>query len=928
MNMKLPLIIAFLLLVISQVTSQKKYLFLEDFLKNEPNTVITSCLPNNLENKKFLNENKIEIKYETENWVFFSTSSNWVNENKHQPSLKDFYFEFSNPMAMADSAITRHKVNLVHQGFNLDTSYTGKDVIIGIVDQGIDFNHSDFKLQSGKTRVLRYWDHTVNGSNAPQPYNYGVVWDSSAINNGTCTSLETGTIHGSTVSGMAAGNGRANNRNKGVAPEADIIVVETNFNLQNWTLSIADACDYIFRVADSLGKPAVINLSLGTYLGSHDGKDPAAEYIDSLVEAKEGRIVVCAAGNAGAQGKFHIQNSVDQDTSFFWNLNNPGVTFVGNNKILFDLWADSSEANINFAFGADLPAPTYEFRGRTAFRNFLDNSNTFPMLYDTLYSSTGQRLACIETFREFEGSNFHMQVVFRTIDSLNYLYRFETFGSGKFDVWGGSWQKLSNFQTTIPTADVMPGIFNYVMPDTLQSIVSSWNCSDKVISVGNLRNRLNYIDKNNNIYTPSSTVAVGQLAETSSKGPSRNGVVKPDVSASGDLSLAAAPLSFLSNSANNSSIDQGGFHARNGGTSMSSPLVAGIAALYLQKCKNARYSDFKMDLINSSSSDAQSGITPNFGYGYGKVNAHETLLQKHKSVSITGPSGICVGQTVSLGYNSNMTPISVVWSNGFQSNSINTAIPGGYSVMLSDQLGCRTKGTKNLISYPLPFVDAGPNRIICPGSSITLTGTGEATTYAWNQTIQNNIPFVPTNSGFYTVTGTSVNGCVSKDSCFIDFFTIQPVNYSEIVTLIGTQDLAFNVTPGNPTGGFYSGSGIIGTSFHPGLAGVGEHYIVYSLVDANGCISSDSSLIVVYDNVGIKEIESKVKFFPNPTNDYLTIQTSKLIEMSCYSIEGRKIEEIRVGNEYILNVSNYANGLYYLEFKYGENRKPLYFIKN
>jgi hypothetical protein len=81
---------------------------------------------------------------------------------------------------------------------------------------------------------------------------------------------------------MAVGNGRANNTNKGVAPDADIIVVETDFGLPNWTLTIADACDYIFKVADSLGKPAVVNLSLGTYLGSHDGKDPAAEYIDQL----------------------------------------------------------------------------------------------------------------------------------------------------------------------------------------------------------------------------------------------------------------------------------------------------------------------------------------------------------------------------------------------------------------------------------------------------------------------------------------------------------------------------------------------------------------------------------------------------------------------------------------------------------------------
>jgi hypothetical protein len=361
---------------------------------------------------------------------------------------------------------------------------------------------------------------------------------------------------------------------------------------------------------------------------------------------------------------------------------------------------------------------------------------------------------------------------------------------------------------------------------------------------------------------------------------------------------------------------------------MSSPIVTGIAALYLQKCKMASYSDFKMDLTNSTISDAQSGLTPNFGYGFGKVNAHELILQKHNLVNISGPSGICAGQTVSLGFNSNIIPTSVIWSNGSQSNSVNTAIAGSYSVTLTDQIGCRAKGTKNLSSFPLPFVDAGPNRIICPNSTITLSGTGEAVTYSWNKNVQNNVPFIPTSSGFYAVTGTSTNGCISKDSSFIDFFTVQPVSYTEGLTSIGLQDLAFNVSPGIPSGGFYSGDGVIGTSFHPSLAGLGDHYIVYSIVDANGCTSSDSSLIVVYNNVGLKELETTVRIFPNPAKDYLTIQSDEIIELTCYFFDGKIIEKMIVEKEFVLNTSNYANGIYFFQFKNYQSRKPLYFIKN
>lgn len=911
-----------------QLLSQKTYLNFQEFSKNENSINFNTCISNTSQNIDLLLKNNIKIKYSTKNWIYFNANSSWVKDQIESGKLKNIYFEFSNPRSLSDSAVVRHKINLVHNGYNLDTAYTGKGVIIGIVDEGIDFNHPDFKFANGKTRVLKYWDHTINGANAPQPYNYGVVWDSITINNGTCISLENVTAHGTTVSGIAAGNGRANNKNKGVAPEADIVVVETNFNLQNWTLSIADACDYIFKIADSLGKPAVINLSLGAYMGSHDGKDPAAEFIDSLLTAKNGRIIVCAAGNSGSQGKYHVGGVVDQDTTFFWNINNSGYTFVGTNKILFDLWTDTSEADIHFAYGADLPGPNYGFRGRTIFHHFLDNSTTFPIIFDTLYSSNGHRLACIETYREYVGTNFHLQTVFRTIDSLNYLYRFETFGNGKIDVWGGAWQQMSDFKTTIPNTSLMPSITHYMMPDTLQTIVSSWNCSDKVISVGNIRNRLSHLDKNNNLYSPNLNYSVGQLSSSSSKGPSRIGVTKPDVVASGDITLAAGPMWYLSNSANNSTIDQGGFHIRNGGTSMSSPVVAGIAALYLQKCSNASYQDFKTDLLNTSLTDSQTGMTPNNAYGYGKVNAHETLLQKHYPISIIGPSGICIGQTVTLSYSTQMNPSMINWSNGFHTSTISTNIPGNYSVYLENEKGCRTKASKNLQSYTLPYVDAGDNQIICSGTYITLVGSGQATSYIWNNNVQNNVAFIPSHSGYYKVTGYDSNGCSSIDSTFIDFYNVQPVSYNETVSNIGVEDIAFNVTQGNPSGGNYSGDGIIGTTFHPGLAGIGDHYIVYSLIDNNGCISSDSSLINVYNNLGINQLNYGFSLYPNPTNDLLNIISDNPIELVCYSIDGKKIEELKVDYSYQLNTFSYPNGIYYIISKNNMNNKPKYFIKN
>ena len=684
-----------LILYVGDVLGQK--LGFHQILESSPDEITVFCIPNNSGNIELLEEDQVKIKYSTSSWLFISATPRWIDLRKKEGQLDDFYFEYAPPVALDDTSRLIHSVNQVHSGLApLEAPYTGDGVIIGIVDQGLDWQHPDFQFSNGDTRVLKYWDHSNNGPNTPMAYGYGQLWDSTDINNGTCTSLEESTAHGTSVAGIALGNGNANGTNKGMAPAASIIVVESNFSLPNWTLTIADAIDFIFNEAELLGMPAVVNLSLGTYLGSHDGNDPASEAIEMLLDESPGRIVVSAAGNSGAQGSYHHQNSPNvMDTNFVWFENNPSGT-LGANTIFFDLWSDTSEMHWKYAIGADSPAPTYDFKGRT---EFSDPSASIGITkYDTLWSGSN-RLATFEVYTEIVNGNFHMQFYATNVDSVDYLYRFETTGTGKYDLWSGEWIGFNDMVTAPPTPLEMPAISNYIIPDSNQTIVSSWNCSEKVISVGNIRNRNSFTDLN--ATTTFGTFQSGELSPNSSKGPNRHHVIKPDVIAIGDWSLGAGPLWLLQNAAYNSLIDSGGWHVRNGGTSMASPVVSGIAALYLERCKKASYDKFKEDLQSSSFSDQFTGAVPNNFCGVGKINAlallQEQLIPAQPSISWIGNSSLT--STPSDFYQWYLDG-SVL--NG-ETNQIHIGISpfGSYEVEITNMDGCSSLSNPYLASVGL-----------------------------------------------------------------------------------------------------------------------------------------------------------------------------------------------------------------------------------
>ena len=732
---------------------------------------------------------EISVKQVTKEWIYIQAKPNWIKEAMDSKLIKSFYLEFSVPKPLNDTSLVTHYVKPVHQGLGgLQTPFKGKDVIVGFVDQGLDYNHPDFIDANGNTRVLYYWDHTLPvAANTPQPYGYGQLWTAAEIQAGTCGSIEESSAHGTSVAGAGVSDGSATGRETGMAPEAKIIVIETNFNLQNWTLTVADACDFVFKKAEELGLPAVVNLSVGSYLGSHDGTDPAAVLMDNLLDEKEGRIIVCAAGNSGSWGKYHVHGDVDADTSFVWVKPNPGSQ-LGPNTVYMDLWTDLTDAGWNYAWAANLGSGSFQQRAQTVYR--AANTGIGTVIRDTLWNGPN-RIATMEIYPEVVGPNLHLEFYLNNVDSTSYLYALKTTGAGNYDAWTGSVSiALNDMLTTgLPAAGVYPNIVNYNMPDTLQTIVSSWNCSPKVVTVGNIRNRFGHLDKNGNYYTPapSYTSEVGELSMNSSKGPTRSGHIKPDISACGDVSLSAGPFWLLNDPGWNASMSDDGMHVRNGGTSMASPVVAGIAALYLEKCSKGNYQSF-LDVLHSTAfTDAFTGTVPNNAYGYGKVHALNLMLQSNFTTTITADALFCPGDSAIS--TASVPGYSIEWMNG--DSTLNSALTatGDVYFMAYDQNGCvsysDTLSVVALSAPPAPLIYVNGTLLSTdPYPDLQWYENGAAISGATGTTYTITLP---TSSNF-TVSRTSIDGC--------EVFS-QPYNPS-----LGIEELTdqIQVYP-NPTSG-------------------------------------------------------------------------------------------------------------------------------
>ena len=889
-RLKLILFIFVIIFVINRTSFSQLTNFKHDFLLEnvDEESQLAISLAKTPEVLSYAYENRLTIRKTTDNWVFMTITGWQLRQLLSSPISTFLYTEINEPVLLNDTSRFYHQVNEVQNGLNkLPARYTGKGVLLGFVDTGLDFTHPDFKDSTGKTRVFSYWDQTKNYATvkSPKPYNYGENWTSAEIDNGQCTALDN-VGHGTHVVGIAAGNGRANGKHKGMAPDASIVMVKTNSSAANWTLTVADACDYIFKIADQLDKPCVVNISYGVAMGSHDGNDPASEQIESLLDEKPGRVVVAAAGNNGNLGKYHLHGDVDSDTSFFWTKSTPkGI--AGSNSIYLGIWADSIQIkDVSFSVGANLPSGNFKLRGKTPFRTFADALKFSPnALRDTIFNENGVKLAFVDYYAEIKNHSYHLEVAYTGIDSTNYLFQFMTKGSGSFDVWGGSANKVGNnnfndfIVDNLPNVSVYPAIINYMFADSLQTIFSSYISSEKVMTVGNISTKASYRTKDQIIHL--SDYKSGELSISSSKGPNRKGVIKPDIVASGTKIFSANPLNIIQNSANNSILDEGGFHALNSGTSMASPLVAGIAALYLEKCSNSSYLDFKNDVKTTAKKSTIQGKIPNNAYGNGEINALSLLLLTTPKVTVLGNTLISCSDSTQLTLTSDKGINSILWSDLTKKVTKTFRAEGKYAFQIRDTKNCLLKDTVIIYSRPklnpIGIIKDPSNKdtskITCSNKQVQVIAKG-GVSYLWtggddiqNDTVNFNSP------GTYKVEITDTYGCVKRDSIKILEDTISPVislQAKQGFTLTCVQSsLKIKVLGAEK---YRWDQGIFGEQDSAVYSKSGNFYV--SGEGKNGCVSLKSF------DVSLDTIKPKVMF--KVVGDTMLTCINKSVRISCF----------------------------------------------
>lgn len=479
----------------------------------------------------------------------------------------------------------------------------GEGLLVGIVDSGIDYDHLDFRVDRNESvageetsRIAFIWDQTDGFSGSPPGYAYGSEYDNhdieQDIKNGEGPASGSVRIkdvigHGTHVTGIAAGDGSSSSTGYvGMAPEASIVAVKTNFS----TSSVIDGVSYIADRANDLGKSGVVtNLSLGTQFGPHDGTSLFESALNDLVT--KDHLITVSAGNSGNK-KIHHGYEINQGEELTFEVSLPSYSPVGNTSDYFvlDGFYDST---------GNISVRVRDPNGETTGYISRGESGDFNLVGGTVLISNGP-----------SGLNGDNEIYVRVGDLNGNSppdpgnWRIEVTGvsSARLDLWvagnllGGEYRNLE-----------------FSNGDSKMTIAEPGN-AENLVTVGSFNSRNTW--GNNSV----GGFPIGELSSFSSNGPTRDGRIKPDLVAPG-----AWVVSTLAESASVQDYLEvpDGKHWALAGSSMSAPHVAGTAALIWRASSELTASEVSKLLVQTANADGK--LTPDDSWGWGKLDAEASV---------------------------------------------------------------------------------------------------------------------------------------------------------------------------------------------------------------------------------------------------------------------------------------------------------------
>ena len=468
--------------------------------------------------------------------------------------------------------------------------YTGKNVIFGFLDTGIDYRHPAFLHANGQSRILAVWDQTDWTGTPPAQFPYGSLYTKSdldaALESGDPLSLVPVTDpdgHGTYVAGVAGGTPDASAGFLGVAPEADFAVVKlkpAKQNLKDFYLvssnapvfeedDLLSAMHFLNETAAAEGKPLVLCLALGTNQGSHSGTLPV-----SLTLARYGNtpgvIPVCATGNEG-NASHHYYGSVSET---YTPKNVEFLVSEGNRGFTLELWGQAPQLfSVGFRSpgGETIPRIPVSLNQEQRITFVLERTVIY-VNYEVVQATTGSQL-----------------ILIRMLDPTPGIWTLQVYRAFPSPPDFHIWLPITGFSTSDVT---------FLEPDPYTTLTTP-SATVPVLSPSTYQAA-------NNSFSPES-----------GRGFTRLGEIKPDFAAPGVSVNGPGPA---------------GSYVSFSGSSASAAITSGAAALFLQwgiQRTPARYftaQEVKNYLIRGA--DRKSGIVyPNNEWGYGQLNVLRSLEQ-------------------------------------------------------------------------------------------------------------------------------------------------------------------------------------------------------------------------------------------------------------------------------------------------------------